>query len=81
MQSDVVETLLDELAASLARGEQPHSLDYLARAGAGADELQRMMEAFLVAAPRPERDPRTSHSCERGRRTSRRSSRTGLRTA
>jgi hypothetical protein len=54
MQPDPVMELFDEWAASLARGEQPDPQAYLERARGGADELARLMEAFLEAAPRPE---------------------------
>jgi hypothetical protein len=52
-------TLFDEYATAYVRGEQPHVRDYLARAGDGADELGRLLEAFLGAAPRPQADADT----------------------
>jgi hypothetical protein len=52
-------TLFDEYATAYARGEQPHVRDYLARAGDGADELGRLLEGFLGAAPRPQADADT----------------------
>jgi hypothetical protein len=51
-----VSRLFDDWAASLARGEQPDPQEYLERAGGEAAELERMMDAFLVAAPRREPD-------------------------
>lgn len=54
MQPDAVSRLFDEWAARLARGERPDPEEYLVEAGKQADELARMMQAFLVAAPRPE---------------------------
>jgi hypothetical protein len=49
-----VRALFDDYATAYARGEQPQARDYLARAGDGADELGRLLEAFLGAAPRPQ---------------------------
>jgi hypothetical protein len=43
--------LLDEYAARFARGERPDAGAYLARAGAGADELRELIDALLMAAP------------------------------
>ena len=43
--------LLDEYAARFARGEEPDAAAYLARAGARADELRELIDAFLVVAP------------------------------
>jgi hypothetical protein len=56
MQADRVSRLFDEWAASLARGEQPDPQAFLERAEAEAPALERLMEGFLVAAPRPEPD-------------------------
>jgi hypothetical protein len=39
------------VAASYARGERPDPREYLTRAGAGADELGRLVESWLLAAP------------------------------
>jgi len=49
-----VRELFDEWAARLARGESPDPLAYLERAGPARDELARLMDAYLQAAPRPE---------------------------
>ena len=53
MHAELVSRLFDDWAARLARGERPDPRDYLAEAGEQAGELSRLMEAFLVAAPRP----------------------------
>lgn len=52
-----VAVLFDEYAAAYARGERPRLDGYLARAGAGAEELARLVEAFLQAAPAPAAAP------------------------
>jgi hypothetical protein len=46
-----VAALFDEYAAAFARGEEPDLREYLARAGNGAEELARLVEAFVAAAP------------------------------
>jgi hypothetical protein len=51
-----VDSLLDEFAASRARGERPDARVYLARAGAAADELRELLDELLVAAPPPAPD-------------------------
>lgn len=51
--------LFDEYATAYARGEQPRARDYLARAGEDADELARVLDRFLAAAPRPQADAET----------------------
>jgi hypothetical protein len=51
-----VRDLFAEYANAYARGEQPEARDYLERAGSAADELARLLEDFLVAAPRPPAD-------------------------
>jgi hypothetical protein len=51
--------LFDEWAARLARGEHPDPREYLERAGEGNEELSRLMEVFLRAAPRAEPDEET----------------------
>ena len=48
--------LFDEFAARFARGERPDVREYLARARGGADELARLVDRFLAAAPAPEPD-------------------------
>lgn len=53
MPSEEVELLLEDYAARFARGEGPDVREYLARAGAGRDELATLIDAFLAhAAPR-----------------------------
>jgi hypothetical protein len=47
----LVETLFDEYARRYLRGEQPDVRDYLARAGAESEDLARMLDRFLEAAP------------------------------
>jgi hypothetical protein len=49
--SDDVHVLFDDFAAQHARGEHPDARDYLARAGAGREELASLLDAFLAAAP------------------------------
>lgn len=51
--ADDVQSLFAEYAAAYASGEQPKVREYLARAGRGADELGLLLDAFLLAAPRP----------------------------
>ena len=46
-----VDLLFDEFAASYARGEHPDAREYLERAGAERDELARLLDGFLAAAP------------------------------
>ena len=50
--SSEVETLLDELVRRHARGEPLDGEGTLRRAGDRADELARLIEAFLARAPR-----------------------------
>jgi DNA repair protein RadA/Sms len=45
--------LFDEYAAAYARGERPELGEFLARAGEDADELARLVDAFLARAPTP----------------------------
>jgi hypothetical protein len=49
-----LDSLFDELAAAYVRGERPDLPAYLARAGDDADELARMIDAFLRVVPPPE---------------------------
>ena len=51
--------LFDDFAARHARGERPDVRDYLERAGPQADELSRLIDAFLRAAPAQEPAPET----------------------
>jgi len=46
-----VEALFDDFAARFARGERPDPHTYLARAGGQADELARLLDAYLVLVP------------------------------
>jgi hypothetical protein len=49
-----VDRLFDEFAAAYVRGEQPDIGAWLGRAGDDADELARLIDAFLRVAPAPE---------------------------
>lgn len=51
--------LFDEWAARVARGEGPDPLEYLDRAGPAREELERLMDAYLQAAPRREPEAET----------------------
>jgi hypothetical protein len=53
MPEDVF-TLFDDYAARFARGEAPDLRGYLTRAGEGAGELGRLVDAFLARASPPE---------------------------
>ena len=53
MPEDVF-TLFDDYAARFVRGEAPDLRGYLARAGEGAGELGRLVDAFLARAAPPE---------------------------
>ena len=46
-----VEMLFDEFAARHARGERPDAREYLERAGESRDDLARLLDGFLAAAP------------------------------
>lgn len=46
-----IELLFDEFAARHARGEHPDAREYLERAGERRDELARLLDGFLAAAP------------------------------
>jgi hypothetical protein len=52
-----VRDLFAEYADAYVRGDEPQARDFLARAGDDADELGRMLEAFLAAAPRQSPGP------------------------
>ena len=52
MPSDV-QQLFDEFALRFARGEEPDLRAYLARAGADADALAQLVDAFLAGSPPP----------------------------
>jgi len=47
-----VDELFAEYADAFARGERPRAAEYVARAGADADELAALIDRFLRAAPR-----------------------------
>jgi hypothetical protein len=49
--------LFDEYASAYARGERPEAREYLARAGEDGNELARLIDGFLQAAPVPELEP------------------------
>jgi hypothetical protein len=49
--TESVDLLFDEFAARYARGEHPDAREYLERAGGGRDELARLLDGFLAAAP------------------------------
>ena len=48
--------LFDEYAARFARGERPDAREYLTRAGNRADELGRLIDAYLARATPPPPD-------------------------
>jgi hypothetical protein len=54
-----VRDLFTEYANAYVRGDDPRAREFLARAGEDADELGRMLDAFLAAAPRPSPSPDT----------------------
>jgi hypothetical protein len=54
-----VADLFAEYADAYARGERPRAEEYLARAGGQADELARLLERFVRAAPAREADAAT----------------------
>jgi hypothetical protein len=56
---DRVADLFAEYADAYARGEHPRAEEYLARAGEQADELARLLERFVRAAPAREPDAAT----------------------
>jgi len=56
---DRVADLFAEYADAYARGEHPRAEEYLARAGKQADELARLLERFVRAAPASEPDAAT----------------------
>jgi hypothetical protein len=51
VREPLVETLFDDFARRYRRGEQPDVRDYLARAGTESEDLARMLDVFLQAAP------------------------------
>jgi hypothetical protein len=46
-----IDVLFEEFAARHARGEHPDAREYLERAGESRDELARLLDGFLAAAP------------------------------
>ena len=57
MPAEAVEMLFDEWVERFRRGERPDPQEYLRRSGAARNELLALIDAYLVAAPRPEPDP------------------------
>jgi hypothetical protein len=57
--SEQVADLFAEYADAYSRGEHPRAEEYLARAGGQADELARLLERFVRAAPAREPDAAT----------------------
>jgi hypothetical protein len=55
--ADRLFALFDEYASAYARGERPEAREYLARAGEDGNELARLIDGFLQAAPVPELEP------------------------
>lgn len=49
--------LLEEFAAARARGDRPDAAAYLARAGAGADELAQLIDGLVRRTEPPAPDP------------------------
>ena len=54
---DALTELMEEFAASRARGERPDPLDYVARAGDRGDDMRELLDRWLMAAPPPPADP------------------------
>ena len=54
---DAVPRLFEEFAARRARGERPDPVAYVERAGDGAEDLRRMLDRLLAAAPGVEPSP------------------------
>jgi hypothetical protein len=54
-----VTQLFEEYAARYVRGERPEARLYVERAGAGGDELARLIDAYLQRAPVPAADDAT----------------------
>lgn len=59
---DAVLELFEQFAARRARGERPDPIGYLALAGPGAGDLQRLIDGLLTSAPPPPPDPATLES-------------------
>jgi hypothetical protein len=57
--SEQIADLFADYADAYARGEHPRAEEYLARAGGQADELARLLERFVRAAPAREPDAAT----------------------
>jgi hypothetical protein len=51
--ADHVADLFAEYASAYVRGEEPRAQEYLERAGEETEELARLLDAFVAAAPRP----------------------------
>ena len=56
---DAVLELFEQFAARRARGERPDPIGYLALAGAGAGDLQRLIDRLVTSAPPPPPDRAT----------------------
>jgi hypothetical protein len=54
-----VAELFEQYATAYASGERPRAEEFLARAGADADELAELIDRYLVAAPVPSADEET----------------------
>lgn len=54
-----IDALFADFAARYRRGTAPDALDYLERAGEGADSLSEMIRLFLITAPLADPTPAT----------------------
>ena len=59
------EELLEQFIAARTRGEDPDPRDYVARAGADAEALVEMLDAYLETAPTQEPSPEVRRMVER----------------
>jgi hypothetical protein len=57
VRAEAVDTLFEEWVERVRRGERPDPREYLRRSGAAREQLAALIDAYLVAAPRPEPDP------------------------
>jgi hypothetical protein len=60
MDKPDIDGLFADFAACYRTGTAPHALDYLERAGEGADALSEMIRMFLITAPLPDPTPVTA---------------------
>jgi hypothetical protein len=58
--AESVAELFEQYATAYVRGERPRAEEFLARAGADADELAELIDRYLVAAPVPSADEQTA---------------------